>query len=252
MLIRHVVALLAAALPAYAKSPNSLGKELLSAVLADDVLAAASIFAQSEPAEANRLANAMDWRGKSVLMHAASRDFPKIVKLLLQNKARPDASDYSAGGVTALMLAARNGSVAAAEALVAGGASVHATTPAGTSRGAGESSEPKVKSKISFHIRRVPAVAYQSQPEVAALHKWVRRYRLCWCAGSDHGGAYRCSAAEDFRVDFGMLSLIGPLQGHRATCVAGQLCTVKALRAVGDVLRDVPPWAGFCSLALVA
>lgn len=129
----HVVALLAAALPASAKSPNSLGKELLSAVLADDVLAAASIFAQSEPAEANRLANAMDWRGKSVLMHAASRDFPKIVKLLLQNKARPDASDYSAGGVTALMLAARNGSVAAAEALVAGGASVHATTPAGTS-----------------------------------------------------------------------------------------------------------------------
>ena len=109
------------------------GTLLASAGLADDVIAAASIFAQSEPAEANRLANAMDWRGKSVLMHAASRDFPKIVKLLLQNKARPDASDYSAGGVTALMLAARNGSVAAAEALVAGGASVHATTPAGTS-----------------------------------------------------------------------------------------------------------------------
>ena len=27
-------------------------------------------------------------------MHAASRDFPKIVKLLLQNKARPDASGF--------------------------------------------------------------------------------------------------------------------------------------------------------------
>ena len=87
----------------------------------------------------------------------------------------------------------------------------------------------------------------QPHPEVAAEHMWAPRYRLCWCAGSDNGGAYRCSAAEDFRVDFGMLSLIGPLQGHRATCVAGQLCTVKALRAVGDVLRDVPPCPFFRS-----
>ena len=55
-----------------------------------------------------------------------------IVNLLLQNEARPDAADYSAGA-TALMLAARNGSLAAAEALVTAGANVNAATQSGTS-----------------------------------------------------------------------------------------------------------------------
>jgi ankyrin repeat protein len=54
-----------------------------------------------------------------------------LVRLLLTHSARPDAADYSAGA-TALMLAARNGSAAAAEALLAGGASVNVVTPAGT------------------------------------------------------------------------------------------------------------------------
>ena len=123
-----------------------------------------------------RLANAIDWRGKSVLMHAASRDHAEMVALLVQHNARVEATDYT-GGMTvsltltptltltltrtrtrtpdpdpdpdpepgpspnpnpnpkpnqALMLAARNGSLAAVEALVTAGANVNAATPHGT------------------------------------------------------------------------------------------------------------------------
>eukprot|EP00438_Fugacium_kawagutii_P024896 Skav220463 [mRNA] locus=scaffold3371:94690:102107:- [translate_table: standard] len=50
-------------------------------------------------------------------------------------------------------------------------------------------------------------------------------YRMCWCAR----GA-QCSQAEDFRMDFGALTLIGPapLNQHK-TCVAGQPCSFDML-----------------------
>lgn len=54
-----------------------------------------------------------------------------MVKLLIENKARVDAADYT-GGATALMLAARNGSMAAVDALIEAGANVSAATPQGT------------------------------------------------------------------------------------------------------------------------
>ena len=86
---------------AEASDPNSreenLGSQLLSAVVNADVVAAAAVF-MAAPADAvSRLANAIDWRGKSVLMHAASRNHEKLVRLLLAREARPDAADYSAG-----------------------------------------------------------------------------------------------------------------------------------------------------------
>eukprot|EP00962_Isochrysis_galbana_P051353 scaffold22753_cov108-Isochrysis_galbana.AAC.2 len=66
----------AAAVPGGEESAEeSLGSHLLSAVLADDLEAASTVFAAAEPEQASRLANAIDWRGKSVLMHAASRNF---------------------------------------------------------------------------------------------------------------------------------------------------------------------------------
>ena len=52
-------------------SEESLGSQLLSAVLADDLEGAAAIFAGVSASQAVRLSNAIDWRGKSVLMHAA-------------------------------------------------------------------------------------------------------------------------------------------------------------------------------------
>jgi hypothetical protein len=54
------------------------------------------------------------------------------------------------------------------------------------------------------------------------------QYRLCWCAGAEHS----CTAAENFKTDFGALELVGPsdllLRGERLslqrTCVSGQTC----------------------------
>jgi hypothetical protein len=39
---------------------------------------ASAIFETVSESQAVRLANAIDWRGKSVLMHAASRDFAEM------------------------------------------------------------------------------------------------------------------------------------------------------------------------------
>ena len=54
-----------------AHSEESLGSQLLTAVLSDDLEAAAAIFTSVSASQAVRLANAIDWRGKSVLMHAS-------------------------------------------------------------------------------------------------------------------------------------------------------------------------------------
>jgi hypothetical protein len=60
-----------AATSSKAANEESLGSQLLSAVLLDDLAAAAAIFAGVSASQAVRLANAIDWRGKSVLMHAS-------------------------------------------------------------------------------------------------------------------------------------------------------------------------------------
>ena len=122
---------LSAATSKSSSQDESLGSQLLSTVLSNDVKQAEAIFSSVAAAQSMRLANAIDWRGKSVLMHAASRDHADMVDLLVQNKARVEATDYT-GGMTALMLAARNGSFAAVEALVVAGANVNAATPHGT------------------------------------------------------------------------------------------------------------------------
>ena len=49
------------------------------------------------------------------------------------------------------------------------------------------------------------------------------QYRMCWCSGA------QCSQAEDFRMDFGALTLIGPSLHQHKTCVAGQPCTFDLL-----------------------
>ena len=119
-----------AAAPARSRGEESLGSTLLTAVLANDLEAAAAVFAASAALGLSPC-RAIDWRDKSVLMHAASRNHGDMVKLLVGQKARVDAADYT-GGATALMLAARNGSALAVEALIEVGAKVGATTPQGT------------------------------------------------------------------------------------------------------------------------
>ena len=54
---------------------DGYGSQLLSAVLMNDLDQADAIFSVATGAQSVRLANAIDWRGKTVLMHAASRDF---------------------------------------------------------------------------------------------------------------------------------------------------------------------------------
>eukprot|EP00928_Gymnodinium_smaydae_P082592 TRINITY_DN6590_c1_g7_i1.p1 TRINITY_DN6590_c1_g7~~TRINITY_DN6590_c1_g7_i1.p1 ORF type:complete len:3710 (+),score=739.71 TRINITY_DN6590_c1_g7_i1:1163-11131(+) len=57
-------------------------------------------------------------------------------------------------------------------------------------------------------------------------------YRMCWCAYS-----FQCSAAEDFRTDFGALTFVGPapLNQHK-TCVSGQPCVIRGVE--GQHLQD--------------
>jgi hypothetical protein len=57
------------------------------------------------------------------------------------------------------------------------------------------------------------------------------QYRLCWCAGS-----YTCSTLEDFRVDTGRMTLIGPAPlTQDRTCVSGQTCQLDGF--VGKHLK---------------
>lgn len=60
-------------------------------------------------------------------------------------------------------------------------------------------------------------------------------YRLCWCAA----GPFPCSVWEDFSVDLGALTLLGPspLSQHR-TCVSGRTCDLSRLRGTGVGAAD--------------
>ncbi|CAE8585944.1 unnamed protein product, partial [Polarella glacialis] len=60
---------------------------------------------------------------------------------------------------------------------------------------------------------------------VASVTSQGGQYRICWCAGGFH-----CSGVEDFRIDMGRLTLIGPeSMPQGATCVAGQDCHMNRL-----------------------
>ena len=54
------------------------------------------------------------------------------------------------------------------------------------------------------------------------------QYRLCWC-----GHESNCLAASSYRVDFGSISLTGPLQGQSRTCVSGNSCVVSSILGYG-------------------
>ena len=54
-------------------------------------------------------------------------------------------------------------------------------------------------------------------------------YRLCWCADWNNN-LTKCNHARDFRVDFGTLHMLGPVQSSW-TCISGQTC-VAAIQGV--------------------
>lgn len=55
------------------------------------------------------------------------------------------------------------------------------------------------------------------------------QYRLCWCAAA----SYACSTPRDFVLDFGALSLLGPISDHRIvrTCVSGERCRLPEMES---------------------
>jgi ankyrin len=89
------------------------------------------------------------WHGETALMWAAAQNHPDVVKLLIERGAEPNAqathliwpemkkapaqvmSAYPAGGLTALMEAARENSIEAARALLKGGAKTDIKNPNG-------------------------------------------------------------------------------------------------------------------------
>ena len=58
------------------------------------------------------------------------------------------------------------------------------------------------------------------------------QYRLCWCAAS-----YGCSLDENFRVDVGKVTIVGPRPlGQLRTCISGQHCYFGGL--TGHAIQD--------------
>jgi ankyrin repeat protein len=124
------------------ESANDEGETALMTVARTGSVEAAKLLIK---AHAN--VNAVEsWRGQTALMWAAAQSNPDMVKLLLKAGAKPDViskvrdwarkvtaeprpQNRPPGGFTALLLAAREGCVECARALVQGGADVNLANP---------------------------------------------------------------------------------------------------------------------------
>ena len=87
-------------------------------------------------------------------------------------------------------------------------------------------------------------ILFYDSPLASTAHSWEdfvlslpgAYYRMCWCAAS----TYPCSVADNFKVDFGRLLVVGPypLMQDR-TCVAGSSCEVDGFTGVGLSSSDL-------------
>ena len=124
------------------ESPNSEGQTALMTVARTNRVDAARVLLK-HGANVNAREN---WRGQTALMWAAAQSQPEMVQLLIKNRAdvnarsdvrvwprkvtaEPRPQNRPAGGFTALLLAAREGCVACAEALVKGKADINRGDP---------------------------------------------------------------------------------------------------------------------------
>jgi ankyrin repeat protein len=124
------------------ESPNSMGQTaLMSVARTNHVDAAKLLLAHHANVNATE-----QWRGQTALMWAAAQGQPEMVKLLLSHGADPNArsamrawerrvtaeprpQNRPVGGLTALLLAAREGCAGCAEALVKGKADINLADP---------------------------------------------------------------------------------------------------------------------------
>jgi ankyrin repeat protein len=124
------------------ESPNLEGQTALMTVARTNHLDAARVLLK-HGANVNAREN---WRGQTALMWAAAQGQPEMVKLLIQHgadvnarskieqwerkvTAEPRPQNRPVGGFTPLLLAAREGCVGCAEALVKGGADINLRDP---------------------------------------------------------------------------------------------------------------------------
>lgn len=124
------------------ESPNPEGQTALMTVARTNHVAAAKLLI-SRGANVNAREQ---WRGQTALMWAAAQSQPEMVKLLIRSgadvnarskvrhwarrvTAEPRPQNRPPGGLTALLLAAREGCVACAEALVKGKADIDLADP---------------------------------------------------------------------------------------------------------------------------
>jgi ankyrin repeat protein len=124
------------------ESPNAQGETALMSVARTNHVDAAKVLLKHK---AN--VNAVEqWRGQTALMWAAAQSQPEMVALLVKHRAdvnarsrvrdwarkvtaEPRPQNRPSGGFTALLLAAREGCAACAEALVKGGADINLADP---------------------------------------------------------------------------------------------------------------------------
>jgi ankyrin repeat protein len=125
--------------------PNTANDEGETALMT--VARTGSVEAAKLLIKARANVNAVEsWRGQTALMWAAAQSNPDMVRLLLKAGAKPDVisavrdwarkvtaeprpQNRPPGGFTALLLAAREGCAACAQALVKGGADLNLTNP---------------------------------------------------------------------------------------------------------------------------
>jgi ankyrin repeat protein len=124
------------------ESPNVEGQTALMTVARTGSLEAASLLI-SKGAKVNAVER---WRGQTALMWAAAQSQPEMVRLLIRKGARvdersairdwprkvtaePRPQSRPTGGLTALLLTAREGCAPCAQALVEGGASINLADP---------------------------------------------------------------------------------------------------------------------------
>ena len=124
------------------ESPNAEGQTALMTVVRTDHVDAAQVLL-SHRANVNAIEQ---WRGQSALMWASAQSQPEMVKLLIKHHAdvnarsqvrqwprkvtaEPRAQNRPPGGLTALLLAAREGCAPCAEALVKGKADINLGDP---------------------------------------------------------------------------------------------------------------------------
>ena len=124
------------------ESPNRLGQTALMSVVRTDHVAAAKLLIQHHANVNVR----EQWRGQTALMWAAAQSQSEMVKLLVKHgadvnarssirvwerrvTAEPRPQNRPVGGLTALLLAAREGCAPCAEALVKGHADINLADP---------------------------------------------------------------------------------------------------------------------------